>query len=185
MKVLTFVLSCLIFFPCHSEELDSFKAASWIQSQYYSAFKGTAKLDRARALEYVHSIQIACFLYDLDDERYFAQIAWESSFVNNIRDRKLAFHSWSYGLCGIQRDTAVLYVPKIEGRELIMNYQLNILLGAKHMRHLINMADGDVRKAEMAYNCGWNGMLEGKGRTYPMDLDTTVKKWKKFERGQK
>ena len=158
-------------------------AATWVQIQYYSAYHGNSKLDRQRALDYVKAIKAACFLNDLDQERYFAQVAWESSFVNGIRDRKLAFHSWSYGLSGIQIETAFRLIhSRITGRDLIMDFELNLILGARQMRHLIDKAGGDLHKAEMAYNAGWNGMIRGGGKTYPSSLDATERKWEKFKK---
>jgi soluble lytic murein transglycosylase-like protein len=156
------------------------KAADWIQHEYASAFKGSWRLDRSRALEYAKFIRIAAQMNDIDPKRYLAQIAWESAFLNNIRDRKLPFHSWSYGLCGIQVETARQFYPKIAGRDLVENYDLNIMLGACQMRRLLNLT-GNLQNAERAYNCGYAGMRHGQGRTYPGSITTTEKKWKKFE----
>jgi soluble lytic murein transglycosylase-like protein len=175
------IILSLLALPAFGEQYDVNRAADWIQSEYAKAFKGTWKLDRDRSLDYAETIQKAALLNGLDPERYLAQVAWESNFKNNIRDRKLPFHSWSYGLCGIQVDTARQFFPAIHGRDLIENYALNIYLGAMQMRRLIDQT-GDLQKAEMAYNAGLNGMLKGGGRTYPGSISATLLKYESFRR---
>lgn len=166
--------------PTFAGDFEVNQAADWIQAQYASAFKGTWKLDRDRALEYAETIQRAAQINGIDPERYMAQLAWESAFVNNIRDRKLPFHSWSYGICGIQVETANQLYPHLTGRELIEHYDLNIYLGAMQMKRLITLT-GDETKAEMAYNAGLRGMYKGQGKTYPGSITTTLGKWLKFK----
>lgn len=185
MRTLVLILSILIAPPAFPGTFQIQKAASWIQLRYFEASKGTAKLDRVRAIEYACCIKGYSDAFGLDEERRLVQFAWESDFVNNIRDRDLPTHSWSYGISGMQEDTAVLYDKTMTGRRLIMEYRLNIYLACKHMRQLIDKAQGESRIAEMAYNAGWNGMIAGRGDDYPASLDTTFNKWQKFKEAAK
>jgi hypothetical protein len=186
MRTFVLLLSLLFFTPSlsFSGEFDIQQAASWIQLRYFQAMKGKSELDRSRALDYAYCIKGYADAFGEDEERRLVQFGWESDFVNIIRDRKLPFHSWSYGIPGMQVDTAILYDKTITGRQLILDYRLNIFIACKHMKQLIDKAKGDTRLAEMAYNAGWNGMMAGRGVTYPQDLDTTFKKWIKFKESQ-
>src|SRR5258708_5275220 len=167
VRRIVLILAAILPVSVLAGELDIEKAASFAQAEYFSAFKGTRKLDRDRAIDYVVQIKVSAPAYGLDEERYFAQVDWESAFVNNIKDRDLSMRCWSYGLSGIQLGTAAFYAKGVSGRQLVIDYNLNLILGARHMRHLIDKARGDTRSAEVAYNAGWNGMLQGRGATYP------------------
>lgn len=171
--------------PSLADDLDQHKAATWIQYRYFKACKGKCKLDRSRAEDYAYWIQLAATIERLDPERFLNQGVWESDGVNNIRDRDLPFKSWSYGIYGVQVDTAKMYFGKMTGRDLILDYRINILVAALHVRWLMdNRTNEDERKAEMAYNAGYNGVLQGKGTTYPGSIDTTLRLYKAFKESQ-
>lgn len=133
-------------------------------------------------MDYAYWIQLVASIEELDPERFLAQGTWESDGVNNIRDRNLPFKSWSYGIFGVQEATAKMYFGKITGRDLILDYHLNILIAGIHMRWLMdNRTHGNLRIAEMAYNAGYNGVLAGKGKTYPASIDAVLRDYKKFK----
>jgi len=145
-------------------------------------------MDMARSLDYADSIIHWCAEYHLNESRFIALVNWESGFVNNIRDRKLPFNSWSYGLTGIQLETAKRALKRlriersITGRDLVLDFDLNVRLGAEQMRFLLDhRCHKHQRQAEMSYNAGYNGMLKGRGQHYPIDIDWCTKQWIQFQ----
>jgi hypothetical protein len=186
-------LSCLLLLPSVSCSEPSHRIilSDWIRYTYYESTHHTCKMDESRGLEYADSIIKWTEYFDLDEDRFISQLTWESGFVNNIRDRKLKFESWSYGISGIQVETAVRSAARLHldqkptGRDLILDFDLNIRLGAEQMRFLLDKrAKGDQRIAESSYNAGYNGYKLGRGLKYPFDIDWVLKKWKEYENGR-
>ena len=118
-----------------------------------------AQVDRAhKVMEYSNrygiTAKLAATIFDvalaerLDPELAFRMVRLESSFNPRAVSRVGAL-----GLVQVMPATARFFDPDIT-KEKLFDPRTNLTIGFKYMRRLINVYDGNVRMALLAYNLG-------------------------------
>lgn len=102
----------------------------------------------ANERRYDAAISAAAAAYAVPVALIKAVIGAESSFVNGVPS------SSSYGLMQLYPPTAQGYVPGVTAAALQWDASLNIDIGTRHLRHLLDVFGGNLARVASAYNAG-------------------------------